>query len=50
MGIISIAIIIAGVLLALILFRLLGGCLVRLLVIALIVGAALFIAYQIGWR
>jgi hypothetical protein len=50
MGIASIVIVIVGVLLALVFFRLLNGCLVRLLAVTLIIGAALFIAYQIGWR
>lgn len=50
MGITSIVIIIVGVLLALAVFRFLGGCLLRLLLIALVIGAAVVIAWQLGWR
>ena len=50
MPITTIAIIIIAILLALVIFRFLGGCLLRLILIALIIGAAIFIAYQLGWR
>jgi hypothetical protein len=50
MPITTIAIILAAIVVAFFIFRFLGGCLLRLILIALIIGAAIFLAYQLGWR
>ena len=42
--------ILLGIVLAFFIFRFLGGCLLRVILIALVIGAAIFVAYQLGWR
>ena len=49
MPITTILIIIAAIVVAFLIFRFLAGCLLRVVLIVLVIGAAIFIAYQLGW-